>query len=142
MDRTAQCHCGALRVVASGEPEWVNLCHCKACQRRTGAVVHSGAYFAKPSVRIEGASTRYARGADSGYAIAFEFCPTCGSNVYWQASRFPDHWGIAVGAFADPGFPAPTFSVWEESKHGWLEAAPTAQHFRQGRTGPPLGTGR
>ena len=38
MEKTAQCHCGDLRVVVAGKAEWVNLCHCKACQRRTGAV--------------------------------------------------------------------------------------------------------
>lgn len=27
---------------------------------------------------------------------------------------------IPVGAFADPHFPAPTFSVWEERKHDWI----------------------
>ena len=46
MSRTAHCHCGALRVTVVSEPQWVNICHCSACQRRTDAPVHSGAYFA------------------------------------------------------------------------------------------------
>jgi hypothetical protein len=45
MERTACCHCGSLRATVSGEPTIVNVCHCKACQRRTGAVMHSGVYF-------------------------------------------------------------------------------------------------
>jgi hypothetical protein len=28
---------------------------------------------------------------------------------------------IPVGAFADPSFPAPNFSVYEERKHDWVE---------------------
>ncbi len=139
MDRLAQCHCGVLRVTASGDPEWVNLCHCRACQRRTGSVLHAGAYFAKEQVRIEGASKAYARPADSGYAMSFNFCPDCGSSVYWQASRFPNHWGIAVGAFANPAFPGPSFSVWQELMHPWLTLASDMQQFEQGRIGPPLG---
>ena len=47
----------------------------------------------------------------------FHFCPNCGSSVYWSADIRPDQYGIAVGAFADPNFPLPAFSVWEESKH-------------------------
>jgi hypothetical protein len=133
MERTARCHCGALTVVAVGEPEWVNICHCKACQRRTGAVLHSGAYFAAAAVTINGASKTYNRPADSGYAISFHFCPECGSNVFWQASRFPRHYGVAVGAFADPTFPSPAFSVWEESRHRWLRLAPRVERFPQGR---------
>ncbi|HSA82403.1 MAG TPA: GFA family protein [Geminicoccaceae bacterium] len=99
-----------------------------------------GAYFAKDKVRVEGASKIYARRADSGYEMSFHFCPDCGSNVYWEASRFPDHCGIAVGAFADPTFPLPSFSVWEESMHPWVRLSADVQRFRQGRIGSPLGT--
>ncbi len=132
MERQAQCHCRALRVTVSGDPEWVNVCHCKACQRRTGAVVHSGAYFSRDRVRLEGNSKVFARPADSGYEISFHFCPNCGSNVYWKATRFPSHYGIAVGAFADPAFPAPSFSVWEESMHSWVGLLGDLEHFPQG----------
>ena len=54
MERTATCHCGQLRVIATGEPARVYLCHCKACQRQSGSVVHSGASWLKNQVRIEG----------------------------------------------------------------------------------------
>jgi hypothetical protein len=136
--RIASCHCGALHLTVLGEPDWVNVCHCQACQRRTGAVIHSGAYFRRSGVTVRGETRTYGRDADSGYAIGFRFCPTCGSNVYWEASRFPDHWGIAVGSFADPSFPAPLFSVWEESMHGWLGLSGDMPRFARGRIGPPL----
>jgi len=132
MERIAQCHCGSLRAVASGDPERVNACHCKACQRRTGTIFHCGAYFAKAQVRVEGASKVYSRQADSGQTVRFHFCPECGSSVYWEPSRFPDHYVIAVGAFADPTFPAPLLSVWEETMHPWVCLPPDVQHFRQG----------
>ena len=139
MKRTAECHCGALRVLAQGEPEWVNLCHCRACQRRTGTIVHTGAYFDCTRVQIEGVSRIYERPADSGYEMSFHFCPDCGSNVYWVASRFPRHYGIAVGAFADPDFQMPSFSVWQESMHRWLRLPAGVRQFQQGRIGAPLG---
>lgn len=120
MERVAQCHCGSLRVITSGEPVSHYLCHCKACQRRTGAVVHSGASFLTAQVRTEGPSKVYARVADTGFAVNFHFCPNCGTSVYWVSDKRPDHRGVAVGCFADPTFPIPTLSVWEESKHPWL----------------------
>jgi len=49
------------------------------------------------------------RGGASGFEIRFHFCPNCGSNVYWESDRTPEYYGITVGSFADPGFPAPTF---------------------------------
>ncbi len=135
MERTAECHCGSLRVVASGEPERVYLCHCKACQRRTGAVVHSGASYPKNRVQIAGKHKIYERDADSGFKIRFHFCPNCGSNVFYEGDRNPGNIGITVGSFADPGFPPPTYSAWEESRHGWLGLPTILDHFARGR--PP-----
>ena len=137
MERVAECHCGALKVIATGEPDRVYVCHCKACQRRTGAAVHSGARYLKSRVRIEGESKIYARSADSGFEIRFHFCPNCGSNVYWEGDRAPDYYGITVGSFADPEFPAPTFSLWEESMHDWLGLPSVKEHFAQGRPPDP-----
>jgi len=54
MQRIAQCHCGSLRATTSGEPLLVNMCHCKACQRRTGALAGNGAAFAKEQGEHQG----------------------------------------------------------------------------------------
>jgi len=59
MERIAECHCGTLKVIASGEPERVYLCHCRACQRRTGTAFHFGTSWLKGQVRIEGAAKIY-----------------------------------------------------------------------------------
>jgi hypothetical protein len=56
---------------------------------------------------------------DSGGAATFHFCPTCGSTVYWQLASAPDLVAVAVGNFADPCFPKPRHSVYEERKHSW-----------------------
>src|SRR5262245_3476558 len=133
MQRTAQCQCGSLRAIAGGEPDIVNVCHCISCQRRTGAVMHSGAYYKKSKVRLEGESKLYVRTTESGRQLRFQFCQNCGSSVYWEADLRPDHYGIAVGAFADPQFPAPTLSVWEDTIHSWINLPPGIQHYRQGR---------
>ena len=132
MDRNAQCHCGSLRVTTSGEPGRVNVCHCTACQRRTGSIFHCGAFFAKTQVRVEGASKVYTRIADSGRAVSFYFCPECGSSVYWEPSRYPDHYVIAVGAFAVSTFPAPFMSLWEETMHPWVHLPADVAHFSAG----------
>ena len=133
MERTAQCHCGALRAIATGEPAAVVMCSCEACQRRSGSVAGFGAYFPKEAVRVEGASKVYVRTADSGNKLFFHFCPECGSNVYWLLELRPNLCGVAVGGFADPAFPAPSHSVWEGTRHGWIEAPASAQRFESNR---------
>lgn len=133
MERIAQCQCGQLRVIAAGEPDAVNMCHCSECQRRTGAVFGSGAYYKKSAVRIEGPSKLYTRDGQEDREVRIRFCPNCGSSVYWEADLRPGLYGIAVGAFADPRFPLPSASVWEQSMHSWVAAPPGAQHYSQGR---------
>lgn len=132
MERTATCHCGQLRVTVTGEPLRNYICHRKACQRRTGAVVHWGARWPKAQVQIEGEHKIYSRKADSGFEARFHFCPNCGSNIFWEGDRTPEYWGITVGSFADPNFPPPTASVWEESMHSWVNLPTVSEHLERG----------
>jgi hypothetical protein len=129
MERVAQCHCGSLRATTSGDPLLVNMCHCKACQRRTGALAGSGAAFAKTQVRIEGPSKVFERDGQAGRKVRFYFCPNCGTSLYWDADVRPDWYLVAVGAFADPDFPPPSLSIFEESKHAWTRLPDGMKHL-------------
>jgi hypothetical protein len=44
--------------------------------------------------------------------------------VYYTNEEREDSIIITVGAFADPTFPAPNFSVYEERMHSWVEIPP------------------
>lgn len=135
MERTGECHCGALKVVATGEPERVYLCHCQACQRRTGTAFHVGATYAKDRVRLDGEPKVHERDSDSGNRIRFHFCPNCGTTLYWEGERNPTLCGVAVGAFGAEAFPPPSDSIWEETMFRWLGMPVGTVHHRQGR--PP-----
>ncbi|MFZ5677879.1 MAG: GFA family protein [Pseudomonadota bacterium] len=122
MEREASCACGRLRIACRGEPVRISICHCLACQRRTGSVFGMQARFLKENVRhIAGDSKRFTRKGDSGNTVSFHFCPDCGSTVYWELSGVPDAYAVAVGAFADPAFPAPRVSVYETRRHDWVD---------------------
>jgi hypothetical protein len=84
-------------------------------------------------VRIEGDYKAYERGADSGSRIRFYFCPTCGSNLYWESERNPAGCGVAGGAFEPGSLPSPSSAVFEEDMHGWLGLPTVTEHHRQGR---------
>lgn len=133
MLRTAQCACGSVKVIAQGEPSSVVACHCLDCQRRTGSVLGVGAYYPQAQIAISGITQEFVRDTDSGNQFRTHFCPHCGSSVYWSADKNPGMLGVAVGAFADPAFPAPVRSVWEQSRHDWIQVEPAQQHFPKGR---------
>jgi hypothetical protein len=119
--RRASCSCGGIQVVCEGEPVRISMCHCLDCQRRTGAVFGSQAAFNKQQIiSISGSSTKFTRLSDVGRAVTFQFCPICGSTVYWEAEAFPGLVLVAVGSFADPAFAAPTISIWERRRHDWV----------------------
>jgi hypothetical protein len=118
--RIASCSCGQLRAIATGEPVRVSVCHCLACQKRTGSVFGAQARFPREAVTIEGESTAYVRVGDSGGRITFHFCPVCGATVHYSLDGSAGNIAIPVGAFADPGFPRPRFSVYEDRMHPWL----------------------
>lgn len=70
---------------------------------------------------ITGERAHFTRAADSGNSVTFSFCPQCGSTVFWELSAFPQVLAVAVGAFADPQFPAPRISVHERRRHRWVD---------------------
>ena len=127
--RQAACCCGQLYAVTEGEPVRISMCHCLACQRRTGSTFGAQARFPRNRVSINGTATQYVRTADSGDRITFHFCPACGSTVFYQQNPEPDLIAIPVGAFADPSFPAPTVSVYEARRHVWTALPPDVEHF-------------
>src|SRR5215475_5042408 len=117
--RTASCSCGQLRIEVHGEPRIVGLCHCLACQKRTGSVFAALASFRAPFT-VFGAATEYVRTGDQGAQFRFRFCPTCGTTVFHTEEGVEGSVAVAVGAFADPGFPPPTVSVYDCRRHPWV----------------------
>ncbi|HEY4548074.1 MAG TPA: GFA family protein [Pedomonas sp.] len=123
MTRVASCSCGQLRLTCEGEPARISVCHCFECQRRTGSVFGTQARFSLKQVTIEGSATQWTRLGDSGQPTAFSSCPVCASTVYWEPNGSPGSVVVAVGMFADPSFPPPHVSVYEERQHEWALAA-------------------
>jgi hypothetical protein len=118
--RLASCSCGQLTAQVVGDPIRVSICHCLACQRRTGSVFGEQARFPRASVSTSGVSSEYVRVGDEGTRAKFHFCPGCGATVYYEMEAMPEYVAVPVGAFADPGFPPPTVSVYEERMHSWV----------------------
>jgi hypothetical protein len=126
--REATCSCGQLRATVDGDPRRVSICHCLACQRRTGSAFGVQSRFDRNQVHITGTSREYVRVSDDGEERTMHFCGECGATVYF-VSPTSDTVGIPVGAFADPTFPSPTVSVWEERLHHWVKLPEGIEHL-------------
>jgi hypothetical protein len=128
--RHAACSCGQLSLTAEGDPVRISMCHCLACQRRTGSAFGIQARFPADRVVVSGRYRDHLRTSDDGDADrTFHFCPDCGATVFYTDSTSPELVAVAIGAFADPSFPAPTVSVYESRRHAWLTVPEEMEHY-------------
>lgn len=125
----AACSCGKLTATAEGEPVRISVCHCHACQRRTGSPFGQQARFPRDKVTVTGEAKTWERVGDSGGRLTQSFCPSCGATVYYEIDQLPDTIAIPVGAFADSTFPAPKVSVYESRRHAWVQLPEGIEHY-------------
>ncbi|WP_299687297.1 GFA family protein [uncultured Tateyamaria sp.] len=118
------CLCGSLRIVATGPPDRVGMCHCIACRKHHGAVFYAAAIYPADAVEIEGA-----------YA-AFDdrcFCPRCGGSVFARSAGEVE---VHLGCLDDPGLFEPEYELWTVRREPWLPGVPgTICHLRDRETG-------
>jgi hypothetical protein len=126
--RDAACSCGQLHLTVEGDPIRVSMCHCLACQRRTGSAFGIQARFTSDQVNVVGRYNDCVRISDEGDDRTFHFCPECGATVFYTLSAMPDAVAIPVGAFAEPAFPPPIRSIYESRQHPWLAVTTAMEH--------------
>ncbi len=119
MTHTASCNCTQFQLSFDGERPPASLCHCLECQKRTGSAYGMQVRLKLERVRVTGESSTWQRTGDGGATITSHFCGMCGTTLYWTLDVLPDDVIVAVGAFADPTWPAPTFSVYEDRAYHW-----------------------
>ena len=129
VEREARCACGQLSLRCVGEPLRISVCHCLACRQRTGSVFGAQARYGRDQVVVTGEASLWERVGDSGSRATFRFCPRCGTTVYWELDAVPGFVAVAVGCFADPAFPGPTVSVYEERQSPWVRLEGIVEHI-------------
>ena len=135
MERTARCCCGDVSITLRGEPERVIRCHCQYCQRRTGNVFQTSAWFLEDQIVGRTGQTRVFNDSEKNLGIDYTFCTRCGSTVYWPIKPFPGLYGVAVGCFADETFPQPEFELNTKYQHAWVGTLDITDSYEE--WGPP-----
>ena len=132
MDRfTGGCLCGNVRMVASGLPYRVGLCHCLDCRKHHGALFNACAVFPQDAVTIAGETRDYA---------GRHFCPRCGSSVF---ARTADEIEVNLGSLDAPDQLMPTYESWIVRRESWLPPFPLTRRYERDRdaTGSLWGRG-
>jgi len=118
--RLATCRCGSVRAICTGEPLRVAVSHSPDSQRRSGSAFAVDARFAEDCVSIDGPTNRWSAPEGDGTRTTYHFCATCGSTLAYTNDARIGQVTIPVGAFADPRFPPPTVSDWEQTRQPWV----------------------
>ncbi|MET0271028.1 MAG: GFA family protein [Sphingomonas sp.] len=102
------CLCGDVRIVATGRPYRVGVCHCLDCRKHHGALFYAAAIFSDAAVRVSGETRDYA---------GRHFCPRCGSSVF---ARDDDEVEVHLGTLDMPDRFTPDYENWVIRREGWL----------------------
>jgi hypothetical protein len=78
---------------------------------------------------VKGRAAEYLRAGDGGARFVFRFCPVCGTSLFHTEGGSDGSVGVAVGAFADPGFPPPQVSIYDCRRHPWVLLPPGTVAF-------------
>jgi hypothetical protein len=109
------CFCGAVRYVAEGTPINERICHCRLCQKASGAAFNARLLFRDTDVRLCGPAGRF----HSSPALERGFCRECGTTAF-SARRGAGVIGLTAGSLDDPGQFRPDMHFWTSSRQPWL----------------------
>ena len=116
------CLCGDIRYVTTAPPSRVTMCHCRFCQRATGAAYMIQPVFEESDLSVVSGCPQIfdLPSEGSGKIIHVHFCARCGTKLWLSFERFPGKVGLYAGTFDDPCW----FDITPEvSKHIFLSEA-------------------
>ena len=136
---TGGCLCGAIRYTVSVPITELRACHCRDCQKASGAGGSVNAVIPRSALDItQGNPKRYAVTADSGRTLYRYFCGDCGSPIYGQRAASPETAVLRIGTLDNPpGDMKITANIWTRSARPWAYIDPASvQH--PGQPDPPV----
>jgi len=126
MDREGGCLCGAVRYRLSGTPIDAGFCHCRLCQKSSGAPLM--AWLTLPAGGFE-----YLQGDVSVFHSSEshqrEFCSRCGTQLAFRLKRNPTTVDVTICSLVDSSAIAPEYHIWCRSKVGWLHVDDALPQF-------------
>lgn len=124
------CQCGAARFELTAGPLGVYSCHCKDCQRTSGATHTISVVMKKEDVRFLGGETHvFDKSADSGRVVRMHGCAKCGTKVWNEPLAAPHMLVMKAGTLDDMSWAEPVGNIWTASKAPWVEIDPDVPNF-------------
>jgi hypothetical protein len=125
---TGSCLCGAVRFSIAAPVRELRACHCRNCQKASGAGGSVNAVVPGSAFRItQGAPKRYSARADSGRMLNRYFCGDCGSPIYSQRETTPETVVVRAGLLDNAAEMKIVANIWTRSARPWAHIDASSQ---------------
>ena len=120
------CTCGRVRYRMTSGPMFVHCCHCRWCQRETGASFALNALIESGRVIVErGAPETVDTPSNSGKGQKIVRCPNCRVALWSHYAGAGDAMSfVRVGTLDEPDRLAPDIHIFTASKQPWFVLPP------------------
>ena len=126
---TGGCACGAIRFECSVEPLVVFNCHCRDCQKATGAAFVTAIAIPTAALKMAGDPKYHSVDIEGGSSMSRGFCPECGTHLFARTSSRGDAMGIHLATLDEPQRYRPTMDIWTASAQPWDYMNPELPKF-------------
>ena len=124
---SGSCLCGAIRFTLDVPVHELRACHCRSCQKASGAGGSVNAVVPASAMRVtQGTPKRYSARADSGRLLHRYFCGDCGSPIYSQRETTPETRVVRAGLFDNAGEMKIVSNIWTNSARPWSYIDPAS----------------
>lgn len=113
------CACQSIRYKVNAEPLFTAHCHCKDCQKMTGAHMATIAGVSSDTFTVNGEPKVYVTKGDSGRDVQRSFCAECGSTLFSTCDVMPGLHFIEAGSLDDASWLSPTMHIYTSSAQPW-----------------------
>jgi hypothetical protein len=124
------CQCGAVRYRLTAPPLSVYNCHCRDCQRTSGATHEMSMPLRRETlVHLSGELGSFDKVAASGRVVRLYRCAICGTKVWNEPLSAP---GLLIGkpgTLDDMSWARPVGNIWTDSRAPWVEIDETLVNF-------------
>lgn len=117
---TGGCLCGAVRYRAGAEPLVVTHCHCRMCQKQSGAAFVTWVAFPVAHFAFTQGTPAAFRSSDKAQRT---FCTACGGTLTFRHSESAHQVDVAAGSLDDPSAITPKDHIWTSSQLAWAHLA-------------------
>jgi hypothetical protein len=119
------CACGGVRYRLDAEPMIVHCCHCRWCQRESGAAFALNALIETGKITLlQGQPEHIATPSNSGKGQDVRRCPDCKVTLWSHYNGAGSKLAfVRVGTLDDPDRFPPDVHIFTESKQPWVTLA-------------------